>query len=83
MKEDEKKLVLKKVSSQHKDKDIDFAKEFKNHDFASVVKIYDYFDEGTDFYIVMELCTNGSLSEFIHQHMGGKAPIEESVIFLR
>jgi serine/threonine protein kinase len=81
-KNDKKYCVLKKISKNMKVKDLFFAAKFKNHNFPHIVGIYDYFEDNESFNVVMELCENGSLSDFIVYCIENKIIIEESVVLL-
>jgi serine/threonine protein kinase len=78
---DKQLFVLRKVRKRNIVKDEDFAKKYKNHTFAHVVKIYDWFYEEDMFCMIMELCPNGSLSDFIDFCMETNRYIEEPVFF--
>jgi NIMA (never in mitosis gene a)-related kinase len=80
-KSDKKMFVLKKVPKENVVKDEDFAKKYKNHKFAHIVKIYEWFYEEDMFCLIMELCPNGSLSDFIYFCEKTNRYIEESVFF--
>jgi serine/threonine protein kinase len=78
-KHDKKYCVLKKIPNKVKAKDIFFAENFKNHNFPHIVGIYDYFYDNESFNLVMEMCENGSLWDFINYCAKKKILIEESV----
>jgi serine/threonine protein kinase len=80
-KTDQKKLVLKRNFKKH-NKDKYFANKFKNHNLPNVVEIYDCFYDKDEFCILMELCNNGPLSDFIKFVPScNNRFIEESVFF--
>jgi serine/threonine protein kinase len=80
-KSDKLLFVLKKVPKRKVKKDEDFAKKYKDHNFAHVVKIYESFYEEDMFCVIMELCPNGPLSDFIDFCKTTIGDIEESVFF--
>jgi serine/threonine protein kinase len=82
-KSDGKLFALKKVSLKKKTKDIYFVEKYKNYNFPNVVKIYDSFcdNDNNNYCIVMELCWNGSLFDFINDHIQNNVYIEETVFF--
>jgi NIMA (never in mitosis gene a)-related kinase len=82
-KDDRKLFALKRISLKVETKDIDFAKKYKNHNFPHVVGIYDSFYDGDDFCVVMELCKNGSLTDFINYHVDKKVFHEEPVFLFK
>jgi serine/threonine protein kinase len=76
-KSDKRKLALKKNSKELKSKDNYFANKLKNHKLSNVVEIYDVDNSS----IIMELCNNGPLSDFIGLQVSKKLPLDESVFF--
>jgi serine/threonine protein kinase len=74
-------MWLKKVPKGKVKKDEDFAKKYKDHNFAHVVKIYESFYEEDMFCVIMELCPNGPLSDFIDFCKTTIGDIKESVFF--
>jgi serine/threonine protein kinase len=60
-------------------RDMFFVEKLENHSFCNVVRIYDYFEDNESCYLVMELCENGSLSDFIIYCIANKISIGESV----
>jgi serine/threonine protein kinase len=77
-KSDKRKLALKKNSIELKSKDYYFANKLKNHKLFNVIEIYDVDNSS----IIMELCDNGPLSDFIKFRNNEKLPIDESVFVL-
>jgi serine/threonine protein kinase len=82
-KTDRKLFALKRTPLKIKTKDIYFVEKYKNHSFPHVVGIYDSFNDKGDFCIVMELCKNGPLIDFIDYHTKNKIFIEEPVFLFK
>jgi serine/threonine protein kinase len=74
-KSDKRMFALKKNSEKLKSRDNYFAIKLKDQEISNVVKIYDVDDDC----IIMELCENGPLSDFINFQISKKLPIDESV----
>jgi serine/threonine protein kinase len=81
-KDDKKCCVVKKIPKSSNVKDMFFAEKFKDCNFAYVAKIYDYYYDKESFNLVMELCKNGSLWDFVNYFIKKKILIEESVFLL-
>ena len=53
----------------------------KNLDSEYIVKYYDSFQDGNNFYIVMEYCDNSDFYNFIKEHKENNKLIDEKIIF--
>jgi serine/threonine protein kinase len=78
---DQKTLVLKR-NFRKCVKDKYYTNKFMNLSLGNVVQIFDWFYDKEEFCIIMELCNNGSLYDFINIHAKNNDFIDESVFFL-
>jgi serine/threonine protein kinase len=78
-KNDKKLFALKRIPKRKMDKNKIFVEKYKNYKNPHIIETYDSFDDNDDFCIVMELCWNGSLLDFINYQIKESYFIEESV----
>jgi serine/threonine protein kinase len=72
--------VNQEIKKEIIERELEISKRIgNNHDCSGLVKIYDCFKEGESYYIVMEYCKEGSLSDLIKKH--GKLE-DEHVFYL-
>jgi serine/threonine protein kinase len=75
-------LKEEKKSIGYSDKEREYALKYGNvYKQTGTVRIFDCFTTDDYSYIVMELCSKGSLSEFIKYHIQEKTMISEDVLF--
>jgi serine/threonine protein kinase len=61
-------FVTPKINKETIERELDIAKKIGNeHNCSGLVRIYDCFKEGEKYYIMMEYCKKGSLSNFMKE----------------
>jgi serine/threonine protein kinase len=76
---DGKEYAIKETEI-NKENELNIGKKIgSEHKCSGIVRIYDSFEEGERYYIVMEYCKKGSLSNFIKKN---KNSMNEEVIYI-